>query len=130
MNEVEFKRRTKALGIDVVRLVRMMQRDVASDAIGRQIVRSATSVGANYRVSCRSRSTAEILSRLAVVEEEADETMYWLELLEETGTLPASVTTPIRKEADEIVRMTVASIRTLRARPPRIQNPKSKIQNE
>lgn len=81
-------------------------------------------MGANYRASCRSRSIPEILARLAVVEEEADETMYWLELLEETGTIPATVVAPLRQEADEIVRMTVASIRTLRARQP---NPKSRI---
>lgn len=124
MDEAEFKRRTKKLSIDVIGLARMMERDIASDIIVRQLLRSAASVGANYRASCRAKSHPDIISKLSIVEEEADETMFWLEILAETGTLPKSAIEPLHRETEEILKMIVASIRTLRSRPP---NPKSKI---
>jgi four helix bundle protein len=96
-----------------------------ADVLSRQLIRSATSVGANYPAACRGRSVPDVLARLGVVEEEADETMYWLEMLVDAGVAPQSVVFSIHKEADEIVAMTVASIKTLRAS----RNPKSKIEN-
>jgi four helix bundle protein len=101
MDEAEFKRRTKKLSIDVISLVRMMERDIASDMVVRQLLRSASSVGANYRASCRAKSHPDIISKLSIVEEEADETMFWLEILAETGTLPNSVVEPIHSETEE-----------------------------
>ena len=88
-------------------------------------MRSATSIGANYHAACRSRSTADMISRLSVVEEESDEVIYWIELLTEAGFVSARKVELLRTEVDEIVCMTVASIKTLRSRA--IQNPKSKI---
>jgi four helix bundle protein len=73
-------------------------------------------VGANYRAACRGKSTADVIAKLAIVEEEADETVYWLELLVEAEILPESRVTPLLKESNEIVAMTVASIKTLRGR--------------
>ena len=116
MDETTFKERTKALGLEVIRVVEGLPRGKAAQVIGRQLLRSATSVGANYRAACRGRSEADVCAKLAIVEEEADETVYWLELLAEGGVAPSAVTAALKAEADEIVAMTVASIKTLRRR--------------
>lgn len=86
------------------------------DVIGRQLLRSATSVGANYRAACRGKSTADVIAKLAIVEEEADESMYWLELLVDSNLVAAEKMQELSEEADELVAMTVASIKTLRSR--------------
>ena len=116
MNEKIFKDRTKQLAISIIRLVEEMPKSVSATAIARQIVRSGTSIGANYRAACRAKSTADMINKLKIVEEESDETAYWLELLVETGYLPLEKVSPIAKETDEIIAMTVSSIKTLRAR--------------
>ena len=85
----------------------------ANDILARQIIRSATSVGANYRAACRAKSTPDMINKLRIVEE-ADETIYWLEVLQEISALPELAT--LSKEASELLAMTVASIRTLQAR--------------
>ena len=82
----------------------------------RQLLRCATSVGANYRAACRGKSTADVLAKLAIVEEEADETAYWLELLVESGIVEEKRISQLLKETNEITAMVVASIKTLRAR--------------
>ena len=84
--------------------------------IGRQILRSATSVGANYRAACRAKSPADFIAKMGIVEEEADECLYWLDLLSDAGIIPQSDLTPLTREAGEILAMKVASIRTARAR--------------
>jgi four helix bundle protein len=116
MNETQMKDRTKALGIRVIRMTEALPRGRAADVIARQIVRSATSVGSNYRAACRARSTAEFASKLAVVEEEADETGYWIELLMDTGLVKRERLTHLLREANEIVAMIVASIKTARSK--------------
>jgi len=116
MDEQQFKSRTKALALAVIDVVEHLPPRRSNDVIGRQLVRSATSVGANYRASCRGRSIAEIIAKLSIVEEEADETMYWLELLAESTALPEAVVAPLLKETNELLAMTVASKRTLKAR--------------
>jgi four helix bundle protein len=87
-----------------------------ADVIGRQLLRSATSVGANYRAACRGKSTADVLAKLAIVEEEADESAYWLELLIEANIVPEGEVAEPSRETNKIVAMTVASIKTLRSR--------------
>jgi four helix bundle protein len=84
--------------------------------IGRQLIRSGTSIGANYRAACRAKSTADMINKMKVVEEESDETEYWLEILVEAGLVAESQISNIYKETDEILSMTVASIKTLRDR--------------
>jgi four helix bundle protein len=116
MDEQEFKQRTKRLALRVIELVEELPKNRTADVLGRQLLRSATSVGANYRSACRGKSTADVLAKLAIVEEEADETVYWLELLVEAKIVPESRVTPLLKESNEIVAMTVASIKTLRVR--------------
>ena len=128
MDEATFKLRTKALGLGVIRRCNALPSTASNDVIRKQLLRSATSVGANYRAACRAKSTADIIAKLAIVEEEADETCYWLDLLSESESLTPESSRNRLREADEIVAMTVASIRTLRSRTA-IQNPKSKIQN-
>jgi four helix bundle protein len=77
---------------------------------------SGTSIGANYRAACRAKSTADMINKLKVVEEESDETKYWLELLVEAKLVPQEQVESIYKERDEILSMTIASIKTLRNR--------------
>lgn len=116
MDEAEFKRRTMQLALDVIALVERLPRNLTRDVIARQISRSATSVAANYRASCRGRSFEEIIAKLGIVEEEADETMYWLELLVRSGQVPAGVPEPLHRETSEILAMIVASQKTLKRR--------------
>jgi four helix bundle protein len=83
MNQREFEARCKTLALEVVRLTEALPRSVAIQTVVRQVVRSSMSVGANYRAAARGRSDAEMIAKLGIVEEEADETMYWLEMLAE-----------------------------------------------
>jgi four helix bundle protein len=129
MNEQEFKRRTKDLALRVIRLVRVLPNETAADVIARQLLRCATSVGANYRAACRGRSVADVVNKLSIVEEEADECFYWLELLAEAEIVSRARLDSLLTETNEITAMVVASIKTLRAKNAAIQNPKSKIQN-
>jgi four helix bundle protein len=119
MNEQEFKDRTKQAALRIVRLVEALPESKTAWTIGGQLLRSGTSVGANYRAACRAKSTADIISKLGTVEEEADESLYWLELLVEAGLVPESRLRPLMQEMNEILAMTVASLKTLRARHPK-----------
>ncbi|OIP04465.1 MAG: four helix bundle protein, partial [Bacteroidetes bacterium CG2_30_32_10] len=85
-------------------------------AIAKQIVRSSTSVGANYRAACRAKSTPDFINKLKIVEEEADETYYWLEILEESGLINTARVGLLKKEVNEILSIVVASIKTMRAK--------------
>jgi len=138
MNEQQFKERTKQAGLRVVRLVESLPRTRTAEIVGRQLLRSGTSIGANYRAACRAISTPDMTAKLGDVEEEADESMYWIEILIEAGVVPPKKVEALHAELNEILAMVVASIRTLRSRNPKsavrptggaIQNPKSKIQN-
>jgi four helix bundle protein len=122
MDERVFRSRTKNVGLQAIRLVNLLPRQSCAALLGRQLVRSATSIGANYRAACRGKSRADMLSKFAIVEEEADETLYWLELLVESGTVTPERLQPLVDDVNEILAMIVASIKTLR-----VSNPKSKI---
>jgi four helix bundle protein len=110
----DLKVRTKDFAVRCIRLVDALPAGRASDVIGRQLLKSATSVGANYRSACRGRSTAEFCSKLGIVEEEADESAYWMELLIEAEIVNRERLEPLHREAGEIVAMVVASNRTAR----------------
>lgn len=116
MDASEFKRRTKQFAVEIIALTEGLPRGRAVDIIARQLIRSGSSVGANYRSATRAQSAAHMISKLAIVEEEADECMYWLELLVEARYLKPEVAAPLQREASQIVAMTVASKKTLRAR--------------
>jgi four helix bundle protein len=96
----------------VIRLCQSFPRSQASTIITRQLLRSATSVGANYRAVCRARSSADFVSKLGIVLEEADETLFWLELLADSGVARPDKTAPLLREANELVSIFVASLRT------------------
>jgi four helix bundle protein len=116
MNEEQFKARTRRLALQIIELVESLPRSRTADVIGRQLLRSGTSVGANYRAACRGKSKADVIAKLAIVEEEADETIYWLELLIESKIVDPSRVNLLLKETNEIIAMVVASIKTLRGR--------------
>jgi four helix bundle protein len=116
MNEQEFKTQTKKLGLRILRLVEALPNREGARIIGRQLIRSGTSIGANYRAACRGRSRSDVIAKLGVVEEEADETLYWLALLIEGGYGKEAQQEALVKETEEILAMTVASIKTLRAK--------------
>ncbi len=125
MTEQEFKDRTKQIALRIIRLVESLPDSNTAQIIGKQLLRSATSVGANYRAACRGKSTADILHKLAIVEEEADESLYWLELLIESEIVTEKKLSVLMSDINETVAMTVSSIKTLRSK--NIDNPKSKI---
>ena len=132
MTENEFKLRTKKVALRVISLVNTLPMSGVSGVIGKQLLRSGTSIGANYRAACRGKSKADVLHKLAIVEEEADESLYWIELLVEAEIVSEKKLSSLSKEINEILRMTVASIITLRSKPATARassNPKSKIQN-
>ncbi|TWT38246.1 hypothetical protein KOR34_32150 [Posidoniimonas corsicana] len=110
----EFKQRTKAFGLRVVKLVQSLGDDRIGRVLGNQLLRSGTSVGANYRAACRARSAAEFRAKLGICEEECDESMYWIELLVDSELIRAELVEPLLAEANELLSMIVASINTSR----------------
>jgi four helix bundle protein len=116
MNQDDMKARTKAFALRVIELTEALPATRTPEVIGKQLLRSATSVGANYRASRRARSGADFVNKLGIVEEEADESSYWLELLLESGIVPHDRLDDLMRECNEITAIIVASIRTAKAR--------------
>jgi len=112
MNESELKLRTKQFALRVMKLVGFLPQDAVGRPIGNQLIRSATSVGANYRAACRGRSKAEFVSKLSIVIEEADERCYWLELIIEGELLAKEKVESLLDEANQITAIMVASRKT------------------
>jgi four helix bundle protein len=128
MDENLLKQRTKAFAKQIIGLCRKLPNNREGRLIGNQIFRSGTSVAANYRAACRGRSKAEFISKLAIVEEEADETLFWLELIKEMNISKESSVDALMKECNELIAIIVASIKTVKRKTaPPIRNPKSKI---
>src|SRR5437667_6234327 len=109
MNPQELKERTKRFALRVMRLVDALPKSAKGRALASQLVRSGTSVAANYRASCRARSRAEFISKIGVVEEEADETALWLELTIDSALLTEARVHPLLTEAGELVPIMAAS---------------------
>jgi four helix bundle protein len=112
VNELELKQRTKQFALRVIKLVAALSKTVEGRAIGNQLVRSGMSVGANCRAACRGRSKAEFISKLGTVEEEADESAYWMELIIEGGLMKPKRVEPLLAEANELVAIMVSSRRS------------------
>jgi four helix bundle protein len=110
----DLKARTKEFALRVIRLIESLPKSRSADVLAKQLLRSATSVGANYRAACRARSLAEFQAKLGIVEEEADESAYWMELLVAAGLVKASLLEPLLAEANELTAIIVASIKTSR----------------
>jgi len=112
MTRDELKQRTKQFGLRIMRLVDALPNTMSGRAVGNQLVRSGTAVGANYRAACRSRSRSEFLSRMGIVEEEADESGYWMELIGEGGLLKPRRVASLLQESYELTRIFAAAIKT------------------
>lgn len=111
----DLKQRTKGFALQIIVLVDSLPVGRTAEVIGRQLLRSGTSVGANYRAACRAKSAADFIAKMGIVEEEADECIYWMELLAEANILPLTRLQPLMTEADELVAITVSSIKTAKA---------------
>ena len=109
------KDRTKQFAIRIVRLFRLLPKTPEARVLGSQVLRAGTSVAANYRAACRARSKAEFIAKIGVVVEEADETVFWLELLVETGTVKAERISALLGEANELLAIFAASQRTAKS---------------
>jgi len=112
----EIKSRTKKIGLKVIELIDELPPKQASWVLSKQILRSSTTIGANYRAACRAKSSPDFISKLKSVEEEADETMYWLEMMHEARLIQMEKTSPISQETSELLAIIVASIKTVRGR--------------
>jgi len=129
MNEPEMKRRTKEFALRVLKLADALPKTRSANIIAAQIARSGTSVAANYRALCRAKSRADFVNKTSIVEEEADESCFWLELLVDAAPLGAQRVQPLLKEANELTAIFVASRKTVVARQRLFENRKSKIEN-
>jgi four helix bundle protein len=116
MNEAEMKQRTQQFALGVLSLAEALPKTRTGNAIAHQIVRSGTSVGANYRALCRSKSRADFMNKASIIEEEADETAFWFEMVRDSGLLSAETIQPLLREANELVAMFVASRKTAATR--------------
>jgi four helix bundle protein len=116
MTEIELKQRTKAFALRVIKLASTLSKDFVGRRLGDQLLRSGTSVAANYRAACRARSRADFLNKLAVAEEEADESVFWMELLIESGLVPIRRLEKLLGEASELTAILVSSQRTIKRR--------------
>ncbi len=114
MTPSELKHRTKRFAIDTILFTESLHKSKAHDVISYQLVKSATSVGANYRAACRGRSSAEFISKLNIVIEEADECCYWFELLEELNEVKKERVLKLYKEANELTAIFTASSKTIK----------------
>src|SRR5438270_3812118 len=112
----QLRERTKQFSYRILRLYRSLPRSGEAKVVGHQVLRSGTAVAANYRAVCRARSKAEFVAKMGIVVEEADETVYWLELISDNGILPKPKMTDLLKEATELAAIFTASHQTSKAR--------------
>ncbi len=112
----ELRERTKNFALRVIRLYRALPKSAEAQVIGKQLLRCRTAVAANYRAVCRARSRAEFIARLGIVVEEADETMFWLEMLVDSGIVTRERLRPLCSEARELTALFTASQHTARSR--------------
>ena len=115
MKEFDLKMRTKKFALRIVRLFTSLPRTAEAQVIGKQVLRGGTSVGAQYREACRSRSTAEFISKMQSSLQELDETAYWLELLVEGEIVRADKLDDLQKETEELISIFASSVRTAKA---------------
>ena len=114
MDANEMKKRTRKFALAIVRLVEDLPKSRTAAVLGNQLLRCGTSVGANYRASCRARSQADFIAKMGIVEEEADESLYWMELLVDAGLINKNNVNELMSEANQIVAIVVSSIKTAR----------------
>ena len=114
MDKELMKKRPKQFALRIIKCTEVLPRSQTATVIGRQLLRSGTSVGANYRAACRAKSNADFIAKMGIVEEEADESAYWMELLVEANLVEATLLADFLNEANQLTAITVASIKTAR----------------
>ena len=114
MTREEMKSRTKAYANRIVKLCSALPNNWVARTLGKQLLRSGTSVGANYRAVCRAKSGSDFINKLRIVEEECDESLFWMELLVDNNFIKPSLLAGLMKEADEILAIVVSSAKTAR----------------
>ena len=127
MRHENLKIRTKKFALDAVKFVESLPRDRTCDVLGRQLLRSGTSVGANYRSAARAKSPADFIAKLGNVEEEADESGFWMEMLLESGKVQHERVKSLIQESNELVAIMITSINTARNSPGRPNEPRSPV---
>jgi four helix bundle protein len=115
MDKAELKRRTQRFAINVIKFVEELQNSRSLNVLVNQLLRCSSSVGANYRSACKGKSTADFINKIVIVEEEADESIYWLELMEESGLVDLKTILPLKKEANELTAIFTAIGKTAKA---------------
>ena len=116
MQKQEFAKRTMQFGLRVIHLAESLPNSQTARVIGNQLIRAGTAVGANYRSALRGKSRADFIAKMGIVEEECDESLYWMQMLIEAGIVKKSRLTELMSEANEIIVIVVSSIKTARAR--------------
>lgn len=116
MNHDDLKNRTKEFALRIIKLVNALPISPAGKVIGNQLLRAGTSVGSNYRAACRAKSKADFIYKLNIVEEEVDESAFWLELIIESGLMPNKKIESLLKEADELTAIFVSSNKTAKSK--------------
>jgi len=114
MTKQELLQRTKAFALRVIKVVQSLQGDRVGEILGAQLLRSGTSVGANYRAVCRAKSDADFINKLKIIEEECDESLFWMELLIESGLVSTGRLAPLMQEGNELLSIVVAALKTIR----------------
>ena len=115
MTREEMKARTKQYGLRVIGVVQKLKDNPVGHVLGTQLLRAGTSVGANYRAACRAKSTPDFIHKLKIVEEEYDESLFWMELITESGLMSPNRLSARLREGDEILSIVVASLKTKRS---------------
>jgi four helix bundle protein len=115
MDKQTFQKKTMELGIRIINMVGKMPQTNAARVMGGQLLRSSTSVGANYRAACRAKSRRDFINKLKIVEEEADETLYWLDLIEKAGIFSQGKLDDLRLQTNELISMIVSSLKTMKS---------------
>ena len=118
----DLKDRTKKFAVTIIRFIRTLPKNDEGYILGKQLLRSGTSVGANYRSACKGKSTADFINKITIVEEEADECCYWLELIIEAEIANKDLVDPILKEANELTAIFTATGKTAKANKLKQQN--------
>ncbi len=119
MTKSELQQRTMNFNVNIINACNLLPKNTAGYELGKQLIRSAGSVGANYRATSRAKSTADFIYKIEIVIEEADESMYWLEVIAVANLLDASITNPLFKEANELVSIFVATVKSIKAKNPK-----------
>ena len=114
--QFDLKKRSRTFALRIIRLVESLPKSLTANTIGGQLIRSGTSVAANYRAACRSRSNADFIAKMGIVEEETDESVFWIEMLIDTGLIKAELVADLLDEGNQLTAIWVSSINTARGR--------------